>query len=599
LSSAAVDVLTIVDDMIASRQRACKAGSSAAAATCGGGEGAMETVTVRELSSDVITRATAQWQTLGVTNRGSLVGVVLPLTRHVLERIARHDAVRIRHEVRQAEAEMASGERLSTLAELEDGAASEEDAARRTFARVSIRGLTGKRLDQAAADGTALIVTSDGQSVALLIPVTSSWIERLVEAGIKRFLDGGDGSATQDRDIQLVEQAIAAAAPLATAAGTIASSAPSSTASASTIESQWPATGIPLTAGSGRDFLRNVAIGIEITSDESTNKRLVGVVTDMLAKVEAGPCERRLDSADERHVLAQILSLIDDDLRPLIGTEQFLVGVGLEIGGHVHHGRVIYSPNAHWAQFPLASRLSSMLRMPVVLENDANALAIYERRFTGIEDTSFAVVVLTEVGVGCGLMLDGQIYHGVRGMAGELGHMPVVAGDPHEDNTCRCVNRGCLESATTPHAIELALHELGFEGTYHDALQQPGLEPVRRAFSDAGASLGRAVVGVINLINPSAIIFYPKYELLGPPRTFHIEDTRAMPSGSDQSAASVGRIYTGAMIEAIRQSAFSTGVYQDCRFFVRTPANQYSARAAAACLIDQLALRALDPASKW
>jgi hypothetical protein len=158
--------------------------------------------------------------------------------------------------------------------------------------------------------------------------------------------------------------------------------------------------------------------------------------------------------------------------------------------------------------------------------------------------------------------------------------------------------RGCLECAATPHAIERALRESNFNGTYQDALQSTSLEPVRRAFSEAGASLGRAIVGVINPINPSAIIFYAPQELLGPPRTFHVEDRQAVHAESDVSAISAPRVYTESMIEAIRQSAFSTGVYEDCRFIVRTPANLYSARAAAACLIDRFEFAPIESASR-
>jgi predicted NBD/HSP70 family sugar kinase/antitoxin (DNA-binding transcriptional repressor) of toxin-antitoxin stability system len=555
----------------------------------------METVTVRELSGELITRATAQGQTLGITNRGSLVGVLLPLTRHVLERLGRRDAAEIGKGVHQAEVEMASGERLSTLSELEEGHL--HPTSTPTFSRVAIRDLTGKRLTQASADGKAVIVTSDGASVALLIPVTASWMERLVEGGIRRFLDGETSiisSPDIDRD-EAFADSVQAIPEIAVGGDNLEQSL---SITASRAGTRWSTTGSPfITVGSAHDFLQSVAIGIEITSDSSDNKRLVGVVTDMLAKVEVGPRERSLENTDERHVLAQILDLIYE-LQSLIGADQRLVGVGMELGGHVHNGRVIYSPNAHWTQFPLAGRLTTMLNVPVILENDANALAIYERRFTGIEDHSFAVIVLTEVGVGCGLMLDGQIYHGVRGMAGELGHVPVALGDPGEQRTCRCVNNGCLEAAATPHAIDIAIRDVEFDGTYEDALRSPMPEAVRVPFRLAGAALGRAVVSVINLINPSAIIFYGPQELLGPPRSFHVEEKHVTHTENQDSATSAARLYTESMTEAIRNSAFSTGVYEDCRFIVRSPSNLSSARAAAACLIDRFALASRESASR-
>ena len=471
----------------------------------------METVTVRDLSSEVITRATAQGQMLGITNRGALAGVLLPLTRQVLERLARRDAEQIAKEVHYAEVEMASGDRLGTLDDLEadQDRPSDETSVGTSFTRVTIRGLTGKRLDQAASDGKAMLVTSDGATVALLIPVTAKWMERLVEAGIRRFLDGGSPvSAATVADAEQVTFDSAVLVP-SISRQAVSITEPSVAAVTRGSGRSESAAGVSFAViGSPHDFLRSVAIGIEITSDtQSEHKRLVGVVTDMLAKVESAPRERILESVEERHVLNQILGLVED-LQLDIGSDRPLIGIGLEIGGHVHNGRVVYSPNAQWSQFPLGDRLANLVKLPVVLENDANALAIYERRFSGIEDRSFAVVILTDVGLGCGLMLDGQIYHGTRGMAGELGHVPVAMGDPSEYNECRCVNRGCLETAATPHAISLALPRVGFNGTYSEALGAAESEPVVKAFGAAGASLGRALAGVINLMNPSALIFY-------------------------------------------------------------------------------------------
>jgi predicted NBD/HSP70 family sugar kinase/antitoxin (DNA-binding transcriptional repressor) of toxin-antitoxin stability system len=537
----------------------------------------MQTLSIRELSGEVITTATARGQALGITNKGSLVGVLVPLTREVLERLAHRDAADIRAAVDRAEQEMASDQPPSALSELVTGA---DRSSRTDFSRITIRDLSGKRLGQAANEGKALVVTSGGVTVALLIPVTASWMERLVEEGVRRFLDGDTADQVTERaeshlaftdPFDVIPEAAVRSGIITQLHSTVAMPSP---------RAPWVGSTTPTThAGSGREFLRQVAIGIRITSDASNSKRLVGVVTDMLARVINGPAQCVLESTDESYVLAQILSLIDD-LRPFIAEDQRLVGLGLEIGGHVHHGRVVYSPNAHWTQFPLADRLTDILRLPVVLENDANALAIYERRFAGIAEDSFAVILLTELGIGCGLILDGQIYHGARGMAGEIGHIPVVLGDG-EQTHCRCVNRGCLESVATPRAIELALPRFEFNGTYEQAVHASDLESVRGAFEAAGASFGRSIVGLINLINPSAIVLYGPAELLGAPRTFHIE--------SDLPATGVARHYTGSMIRAIRQHAFSTGA-ADVQFIVRTIADVQSARAAAACLIDRVAL---------
>ena len=531
----------------------------------------MKTVAIRELSGDLITRVTAQGQILGVTNMGALVGVVLPLTREVIQGMASRDAASMQDSVRKAETEIASGRPMSTLSEL----LQQHDLTghRPGPARVSIRELSGARLEQAARDGSPLLISSGRVTLALLIPVTSGLQERLVESGIRRFIDG---ESPQDW----------------TAPGDASDFLPGGAASVSSLGLEpVPAGGFPYLGAempsqrtnSGRDFLRQRAIGIRIIADSPNERnRLQGVVTDMLARPVGNPSEHPLVDIDEGHVLAAILTLTDD-LRAYIGPDERLMGVGLEIGGHVHQGRVIYSANAHWGDFPLEDRLSDSLRLPVVLENDANALAIYERRFEGIGEESLAVMLLTYLGVGCGLVLDGHIYRGVRGMAGEIGHIPAAGGD---DIRCRCSHPGCLECVATPYAIGEALRKSGFDGGYEAALGEVTSEEVRKKFEHAGAALGQSAATVINLLNPSAMVFYGPSELLGRSREFHVD--------IDPRHTGAAHPYARAMVENIRSNAFSTGA-SDCRFIIRSSAEHHSPKAAAACLINTVlpATRAL------
>jgi predicted NBD/HSP70 family sugar kinase len=526
----------------------------------------METVAIRELSGELIAGATAQGQVLGITNKGALMGVLVPLTGEVAQRMANRDAADVQESARQAEADLASGRAMSTLSDLLQRRG--QSGHRAGPARVSIRELSGARLEEAARDGQTLLVSSGRVTLALLIPVTPRWLERLVEGEIKRFIDGdsphgGAGLGREDDD--LPEDAAISSAGLAAA----------------------PAVGmltprgevLPQQASLGREILLQRAIGIRIIADPADgHSSLQGVVTDMLAHVVGRPLERELENMDEGHVFARILMLIDD-LRAYIAPEERLIGVGLEIGGHVHRGRVIYSANAHWGDFPLADRLNAVLGLPVVPENDANALAILERRFAGVPEDNLAVILLTYVGVGCGLVLDGHIFRGASGMAGEIGHIPLASGDG--DNLgCRCGNHDCLECAATPRAIDESLKKSSFKGGYRAALKAiASHDDVREKFEVAGAALGRGAATVIDLLNPSAMVFYGPPELLGASREFHV--------GTDPRSETDAHPYVAAMVEAIRNHSFSTGA-SDCRFIIRRSIDDHSARAAAACLINSV-----------
>ena len=108
-------------------------------------------------------------------------------------------------------------------------------------------------------------------------------------------------------------------------------------------------------------------------------------------------------------------------------------------------------------------------------------------------------------GVGLGLILNGESYGGVTGVAGEVGHTPII-----EDGLiCRCGNRGCLETVATSHAVsDLLGRSRGETMTFARVLQllQDGDRGARRAVVDTGAAVGRSVAGIVNLINPELVI---------------------------------------------------------------------------------------------
>jgi predicted NBD/HSP70 family sugar kinase len=522
----------------------------------------MRTVSIRELSGTLLETASAQGEILGITNAGALAGVLVPMTQRAVQQMAQRDAYNLLASVQRARDEIASGEQLDTLSDFSNEPSGGK--ARPNFTRISIRELSGARIEEASAVGETLLVTKDRVVLGLLVPVTQEWVERLIESSITRFLGGETSDPVTGADPgspgrpSLEPQSRLAHRPSKSAAGS----------------------GAATQSSFGRESLQKRAIGIKIIADAPDGKeRLVGVVTDILGSIIDAPIEIPLPSLNEGQVFAQILTMVDKLCIRLAPGEDML-GVGIEIGGHVHEGRVIYSANAHWDHFPLADRLADALDLPVILENDANALAVYERWFHGIDDDRFAVILVTSLGVGSGLVLDGRVYRGSHGMAGELGHIPVEFNDRTRPK-CRCENPGCLEGVATPQAIALTLPDFGFHGRYEDALQTPDTDPVRTVFTMAGSALGRAIANIINILNPSAIVLHAPTHLIGNPRQFRIESAPSASGG-------VARHYMDAMLQAVKEHSFSTGA-EDCLFIVRTSAEEHGAAAAATCLIRRVA----------
>src|SRR5215470_724420 len=121
-----------------------------------------------------------------------------------------------------------------------------------------------------------------------------------------------------------------------------------------------------------------------------------------------------------------------------------LSGIGIGVPGiiDISTGFLRESPNLPgWADYPVRDEIERRLGTRVVLENDANAAAMGEKWLgAGVATDSLAMLTLG-TGVGGGLILEGHIWHGMTGMAGELGHLVV---DP-EGHACGCGGRGCVE----------------------------------------------------------------------------------------------------------------------------------------------------------
>jgi predicted NBD/HSP70 family sugar kinase len=139
------------------------------------------------------------------------------------------------------------------------------------------------------------------------------------------------------------------------------------------------------------------------------------------------------------------------------------------------------------------------------MDNDANLGALAEVRGGAGRGARNVLYVMLSGGIGAGLVLDGRLVRGHRGLTGEIGHVVV---DP-DGQICRCGNRGCLETVASAPALLARLRPLhGPDVTLADVMAnaRSGDEGSRRLFSDAGRTVGRAVGTICNLVNPELVI---------------------------------------------------------------------------------------------
>ena len=180
-----------------------------------------------------------------------------------------------------------------------------------------------------------------------------------------------------------------------------------------------------------------------------------------------------------------------------------------------------WSTHLPLADVPFRDLMSERLGLPVVVDNDANVALLAENRFGAARDCAHAVLVALGTGIGSGLLIDGKIYRGSRGLGAEIGHMVV---DLHGPN-CQgeCPGRGCLEVMASGSAIgregvaaarRAPASELGrrladgreITGGIVTELAHDGDEAARAVLAEIGHRLGYGLVGVVNVFNPEVIV---------------------------------------------------------------------------------------------
>ncbi|NOR62264.1 MAG: ROK family protein, partial [Rhodobacteraceae bacterium] len=187
-----------------------------------------------------------------------------------------------------------------------------------------------------------------------------------------------------------------------------------------------------------------------------------------------------------------------------------LSGVGLGVAGIVDapRGLVYWSPTLTERNVPLRDLLSTVLPMPVFIDNDANLVAKAEQLFGEGQGVSDFIVVTIEQGVGMGIVIDNRIYRGTRGCGAEFGHTKVQL----DGALCRCGQRGCLEAYVADYAL---LREAGTLNLPDMALNplnalfqaaKGGDETARSIFHRASRMFALGLANIINIFDPKLII---------------------------------------------------------------------------------------------
>ncbi|WP_439598220.1 ROK family transcriptional regulator [Falsiroseomonas sp.] len=212
-----------------------------------------------------------------------------------------------------------------------------------------------------------------------------------------------------------------------------------------------------------------------------------------------------------------VADLVEDGVRRCVadaGLEMARIsGVGVGLPGVIDGiaGISHWSPVLGGASVPFAAAVADRLGVPVLLENDANLVAVAEHWFgLGRDQAAFAVVTVENT-IGLGLIVDGKLYRGAHGIGPALGHTRMQPGGL----PCRCGLRGCLDAYASDWGLLRQAEEAGLLPAGDDAPERiaglaqralEGEEAPAALFRQAGAAIGVAVANLVNLLNPPRVI---------------------------------------------------------------------------------------------
>jgi len=260
------------------------------------------------------------------------------------------------------------------------------------------------------------------------------------------------------------------------------------------------------------------ALGAQIDRDE---------IALVLLNLGGQPLRRVRHAMPAGQAPEEVVRLLAKSAKVLIqeagGVDRKMLGLGVASPGPLDpENGVLYEPPGfkNWEEVPIKQMLQERTGYPVLVDNDAMAAAVGERWVGKARGTDNYAFVYNGWGLGAGLFLEGHVYRGATGTAGEFGHTSLDPNGPE----CECGNRGCLIRYCSPReiisAVERRLRAGESSSLLYSWLKKPGqldLATIRAAaiagdrvaaeeLAASGRMLGRAIVGMVNLLDLQMVV---------------------------------------------------------------------------------------------
>jgi len=274
--------------------------------------------------------------------------------------------------------------------------------------------------------------------------------------------------------------------------------------------------------------MTDLVVGIDIGGT-----KIAAGLLDLRGHILARGYSRSHAGCPPEQVVQAVVQTVSSLLASAGVSHSQVAGVGVGCAGHIDFQRGIVLTNSNlpdWDCHPLRDTLQDRLRFPVVLDNDANCAAWGEYRYGAGRGSRYMCYITFSTGCGMGIIIDGRLYRGSTGTAGEIGHTVVNPDGP----LCSCGKRGCLMS----HACGMALDQMARDclecgeetllrvlcGDCPDKIQAEQVAEAAcqgdlvalRLLTTAGRYFGIGLSTVVQVLNPDMIVIGGGLTHIGP-----------------------------------------------------------------------------------
>jgi glucokinase-like ROK family protein len=310
-------------------------------------------------------------------------------------------------------------------------------------------------------------------------------------------------------------------------------------------------TGHPYAAGLGARTGRpavmlelNPAAGCAIAAEVGVDFISVAVA-NFTSQVIWRQAERTRHLQGQEAIIERLLALLRTAISHGLAATRRVLGIAVGVPGLVEleRGNVLFAPNLNWQDVPLGRILREAFNLPIFLDNEANFAALAEAQYGAAQDHRDVLYISASVGLGGGIVRDGQIYRGVSGFAGEFGHMQLEAGEQPDgasrrERICGCGSTGCWETYVSERALfaDVARRVAGGQSSLlawaaREAAGDPGRVALTvplvvdaaqagdsvalAALEDVGHALGAGIASLVNALNPELVVLGGSLSLAG------------------------------------------------------------------------------------